>query len=144
MCKDYYAILGVSPEGEDVVIRAAYRALAQRYHPDKAHDCDAARAGAHMQDLNEAYAALCSGAGRRRYDAQRSACAGGAARPADCAWRGRCGAVFAKSAFVPQNDRPVAVGMSARKAPVDGAATAAYIDCNNAFRTDKTKVNVYA
>ena len=28
--KDYYAILGVLPTAEDVVIRAAYKALAQR------------------------------------------------------------------------------------------------------------------
>mgnify|MGYP000169682062 CR=1 FL=1 len=33
--KDYYAILGVTPQAEDVVIKAAYRALAQRYHPDR-------------------------------------------------------------------------------------------------------------
>ncbi|WP_103965400.1 J domain-containing protein [Nitrosomonas ureae] len=33
--KDYYAILGVTPLADNVVIRAAYKALAQRYHPDK-------------------------------------------------------------------------------------------------------------
>lgn len=33
--KDYYATLGVTPQAEDVVIKAAYRALAQRYHPDR-------------------------------------------------------------------------------------------------------------
>ena len=32
---DPYRILGVSYDAEDVVIRAAYRALMQRYHPDK-------------------------------------------------------------------------------------------------------------
>jgi hypothetical protein len=34
MNKDYYAILGLTPSADAVVIRAAYRALAQRYHPD--------------------------------------------------------------------------------------------------------------
>jgi curved DNA-binding protein CbpA len=34
--KDYYSILGVSKDADEVVIRAAYRALAQKYHPDKA------------------------------------------------------------------------------------------------------------
>jgi curved DNA-binding protein CbpA len=29
--KDYYATLGVLPSAEDIVIRAAYKALAQRY-----------------------------------------------------------------------------------------------------------------
>jgi molecular chaperone DnaJ len=33
--KDYYGILGVSPHAEFVVIKAAYKALASRYHPDK-------------------------------------------------------------------------------------------------------------
>lgn|GEM_PF-769508 len=34
MTADYYAILGVAPNSEDVVIRAAYVALMRRYHPD--------------------------------------------------------------------------------------------------------------
>lgn len=33
--KNYYQILGVTSAAEDVVIRAAYRALVQKYHPDK-------------------------------------------------------------------------------------------------------------
>ena len=33
--KDYFAVLGVLPTAEDIVIRAVYRALAQRYHPDR-------------------------------------------------------------------------------------------------------------
>ena len=33
--KDYYKILGVLDNAEDIVIKAAYRALAQKYHPDK-------------------------------------------------------------------------------------------------------------
>ena len=32
---DFYAILGVHPNAEDIVIRAAFKALAQRYHPDR-------------------------------------------------------------------------------------------------------------
>ena len=35
MTKDYYRILGVLDDAEDIVIRASYRALAQKYHPDK-------------------------------------------------------------------------------------------------------------
>ena len=40
---DYYAILGVSPDSEDIVINAAYRALVLRYHPDKNSSAQAAR-----------------------------------------------------------------------------------------------------
>jgi len=65
--KNYYAILGVTPQAEDVVIRAAYRALAQRYHPDRN---DAAGEAAHqkMAELNEAYGVLSSPELRSQYD----------------------------------------------------------------------------
>ena len=33
--KNLYQILGVLDTAEDIVIRAAYKALAQKYHPDK-------------------------------------------------------------------------------------------------------------
>jgi curved DNA-binding protein CbpA len=144
MCKDYYAILGVSPDCEDIVVRAAYRVLAQRYHPDKAGPCESARANAHMQDLNEAYAALCIGAGRNRYDQKRRVCAGGTALPADCAWRGRCGAVCGKPPLVPPNYQREAIEMPPPHTPVNCAASVTYFDCSNAFRADVTKVNVYA
>jgi len=52
---DYYAILGVNPTAEDIVIRAAYKALAQRYHPDR---CAGSKEEAHrrMTELTEAFA----------------------------------------------------------------------------------------
>lgn len=52
--KDYYAVLGVLPSAEEVVIRAAYKALAQRYHPDR-HQGHEAESSRKMADLNEAY-----------------------------------------------------------------------------------------
>jgi len=69
MNKDYYAILGVLPSVEDFVIRAAYRALAQRYHPDKLPDCRAT-AEARMREINEAYAVLSDERLRAKYDAR--------------------------------------------------------------------------
>ena len=36
MTKNYYELLGLHYEAEDIVVRAAYKALAQKYHPDKA------------------------------------------------------------------------------------------------------------
>lgn len=55
--KDYYAVLGVAPEAEDIVIRAAFRALAQRYHPDR-FGGSRDKAHARMSELNEAYGVL--------------------------------------------------------------------------------------
>lgn len=68
--KDYYAILGVIPTAEDVVIRAAYKALAQRYHPDKREDCSDDTT-AIMADINEAYKILSSHESRAEYDRAR-------------------------------------------------------------------------
>lgn len=68
--KDYYRILGVLDDAEDIVIKAAYRALAQRYHPDKWQG-DPAEAIRRMADINAAYAVLSDPAKRVAYDAQR-------------------------------------------------------------------------
>jgi hypothetical protein len=67
---DCYAILGVTPAAEDVVIGAAYRALIRHYHPDTNPD-PAARARA--QEITAAYAVLRDPARRAEYDAQRAA-----------------------------------------------------------------------
>jgi curved DNA-binding protein CbpA len=71
MNKDYYQILGVLDDAEDVVIRAAYRALAQRYHPDK-WEGSIAEAHKRMADLNEAYEVLSDSHKRQKYDSSRS------------------------------------------------------------------------
>jgi curved DNA-binding protein CbpA len=68
---DYYKILGVLPEAEDVVIKAAYKALAQRYHPDK-WSGDPAEANRRMASINEAYGVLSDTAKRKQYDQSRS------------------------------------------------------------------------
>lgn len=68
--KDYYATLGVLPTAEDIVIRAAYKALAQRYHPDR-------NAGVkeethrRMAEINEAYEVLSNLERRKEYDKSR-------------------------------------------------------------------------
>jgi curved DNA-binding protein CbpA len=70
--KDYYAILGVVYSAEDVVIRAAWKALAQRYHPDR---CEGgkAEANAKMVEINEAYSVLSDPIKRKAYDDSRGA-----------------------------------------------------------------------
>lgn len=76
--KDYYAVLGVLPTAEDIVIRAAYKALVQRYHPDRfVGSLD--EAYRRTVALNEAYAVLSDSAQRMAYDAAR----GGSTQSAD-------------------------------------------------------------
>ena len=66
--KDYYKILGVLDNAEDIVIKAAYRALAQKYHPDK-NQTKAAKDV--MQEINEAYSVLSDPTERKKYDGTR-------------------------------------------------------------------------
>ena len=64
---DFYEVLQVSPRAEPEVIRAAYRTLARKYHPD--HGGDARR----MIDLNDAWDVLGDPIRRAAYDASRTA-----------------------------------------------------------------------
>jgi curved DNA-binding protein CbpA len=70
MSKDYYRILGVLDDAEDIVIRAAYKALAQRYHPDKWAG-DREEANRRMADINEAFDTLSDPIKRKAYDSTR-------------------------------------------------------------------------
>ena len=63
---DYYEVLQVHPEAEPDVIRAAYRILARKYHPD--HGGDPRR----MIALNDAWDVLGDPARRAAYDASRA------------------------------------------------------------------------
>jgi curved DNA-binding protein CbpA len=65
--KDYYVILGVLPDAEDVVIKAAYKALVQRYHPDRFKG-NAQEAQRKTAELNEAYEILSNPQKRAEYD----------------------------------------------------------------------------
>ena len=65
----YYEVLGISPSADIEAIRAAYRSLAQRFHPDKNPDFNAATAT--MQKLNEAYRVLSNPVKRKIYDDSR-------------------------------------------------------------------------
>ena len=71
--KDYYAILGVLPTAEDAVIRAAYKVLAQRYHPDRFCGEEEASEKAHrkMVEINEAWSVLSDKQKRKEYDGIR-------------------------------------------------------------------------
>lgn len=71
MQKDHYQVLGVIQDAEDIVIKAAYRALAQRYHPDKWVDSQE-EGTRHMSEINEAFAALSDPTKRKQYDQSRT------------------------------------------------------------------------
>ena len=63
--KNYYEILQVSPNAEPSVITAAYKRLAQTYHPDTARG---PTISARMADINEAYEVLSDPVRRAIYD----------------------------------------------------------------------------
>lgn len=69
--EDHYSVLGVLPEAEPVVVTAAYRALAQRYHPDR-WGGSAEEAHARMARINTAYAILSDPSKRSEYDRSRN------------------------------------------------------------------------
>jgi curved DNA-binding protein CbpA len=68
--RDYYRTLQVDPAAEPEVIAAAYRRLAQKYHPDASPAPDAHQ---RMAAINEAYSVLSDPARRAEYDARRAA-----------------------------------------------------------------------
>lgn len=53
---DPYQVLGVSPSASDDEIKAAYRALAKQYHPDRNNG--SAEAERKMMQINDAYAQI--------------------------------------------------------------------------------------
>lgn len=65
---DHYAVLGVLPDAETVVITAAYRALVSLYHPDRWRS-NMSEAMDRMAEINVAYGVLGDVVNRKNYDA---------------------------------------------------------------------------
>ena len=66
---NHYDTLGLLPTADDVVVKAAYKALAQKHHPDK-HKTHKELHTQRMTDINAAFAVLGTKAKRKAYDAQ--------------------------------------------------------------------------
>jgi len=69
--KDYYKVLGVSPEASTEEIRRAYRKLAKKYHPDRHGGSKASEEK--FKEITEAHQVLSDPARRRQYDRLREA-----------------------------------------------------------------------
>ena len=69
--KDYYAVLGVSESASHDEVKKAFRALAQKYHPDKQGGDEKK-----FKEISEAYAVVGDEGKRKQYDTQRKYGAG--------------------------------------------------------------------
>ena len=65
---DYYAVLGLNPSADDVVVHAAWKALLRKHHPDT-NPGDPS--GGRAREINEAFAVLGKPDSRARYDRLR-------------------------------------------------------------------------
>jgi molecular chaperone DnaJ len=70
--RDYYDVLGVSPDAGADEIKRAYRQLARRYHPDISGD----DRGAAFLEVSRAYEVLKHSSRRRTYDTSREGTSG--------------------------------------------------------------------
>lgn len=68
--EDYYEILEISSTSSDEIIKAAYRVLARKYHPD-IYQGDKQYAEEIMKKINEAYRVLSNPSLRADYDQKR-------------------------------------------------------------------------
>lgn len=68
--KDYYTILGVTPDSDEEQIRSQYRKLAMRYHPDR--NPDDPQAEERFKEIAEAYGVLTDPQKRSQYDAAKA------------------------------------------------------------------------
>ncbi|MXZ29445.1 MAG: DnaJ domain-containing protein [Acidimicrobiia bacterium] len=73
--KDYYRVLGVSPEAPQDEITKAYRALARRLHPDRNSDDPASEE--RFKEVSAAYDVVGDAERRQQYDEIRRLAAGG-------------------------------------------------------------------
>src|SRR6201997_3167361 len=73
--KDYYKALGIAKTAKPAEIKAAYRKLARKYHPDS--NQGDAKAEERFKEISEAYSVLSDEKRRKEYDEARSLFGGG-------------------------------------------------------------------
>jgi len=69
--KNYYKILGVSKQADEIEIKKAYKKLALQHHPDRHSDAneeERSNQEKKFKDLGEAYNCLIDPVKRQRYD----------------------------------------------------------------------------
>lgn len=67
--KDYYGILGISPEADEKTIKKAYQQMVKKYHPDVNPGDKGAEEK--FKEVTEAYQAIVDPQNRRKYDELR-------------------------------------------------------------------------
>lgn len=90
--KDYYKVLGLEPGADDKAVKAAYRKLARKYHPDVSKEKDAEN---QFKDVAEAYEVLKSAEKRAEYDELRKYAQQGRPFEPPPGWQPRGNAGFA-------------------------------------------------
>lgn len=72
--RDYYEVLGVSPNATEDQLKKAYRKLAREYHPDQVQGSDKAKEAAEtrFKEISAAYDTLSDPDKRKTYDQVRS------------------------------------------------------------------------
>lgn len=66
--RDYYDVLGIAKTSTDDDIKAAYRKLASKYHPDKLAETEKAAGEVKFKEAKEAYEILSDAEKRAQYD----------------------------------------------------------------------------
>jgi len=110
--RDYYEVLGVSPDATLEEIKKSYRRLVRKYHPDVHHDKKLAERA--FVQISEAYRVLSDPERRRSYDLERSA------RRREAASRARqspSGSAGRTSASPPRPESARSQGQAAGAAP---------------------------
>ena len=90
--KDYYKVLGLEPGADDKAVKAAYRKLARKYHPDVSKEKDAEN---QFKEIAEAYEVLKSAEKRAEYDELRKYAQQGRPFEPPPGWQPRGNAGFA-------------------------------------------------
>jgi curved DNA-binding protein CbpA len=106
----YYSLLGLHPWASVIDIRRAYRELSKLYHPDTT-ELAANMATAKFQEINEAYATLCSPERRLSYDLKIGYSRFGVIQaPSDLNHPVSRSHDWSKSGYLDATDRPLSSG----------------------------------